>query len=150
MKNVLYLLILFCSCTSCISYKPIRATEVKSIKALSLTFAEVKIRVELGIENPNNYAITLKQQNMRAYINGNDVGEIFIEERIKLPRKSNQIYSLTLVPNASKIVSALPSVMMIGSAEAALKGNLKIKAGWLSKKIDVDLKKKVTLDDLQF
>lgn len=143
-------MILFCCCTSCITYKPIRATEVKSIKALSLTFAEVKIRVELGIENPNNYAITLKKQEMRAFINGNDIGEIFIEEKIKLPRKSSQIYSLTLVPNASKIVSALPSVMMMGSAEAALKGNIKVKAGWLGKKIKVDLKKKITLDDLQF
>lgn len=138
-------------CNACMTYKDIRATEIKSIKPISLTFTEVKIRVELGIENPNNYAITLKKQDVRAFINGNDVGEVRIEEELRLPRKSNQVYMLTLVPNAQKVVAALPSVMMKGSAEAALKGNIKVKAGWwITKRIEVDLKKKISMDDLQF
>lgn len=135
---------------SCITYKDIRATEIKSITPTSLTFSEVKIKIELGIENPNSYNIALKKQNVRAYINGNDVGEIRIEEMLKLPRKSNQIYTLTLVPDAAKVVSALPSIMIAGSAEAALKGSIRVKAGWLPKTIAIDLKKKISLDDFQF
>jgi LEA14-like dessication related protein len=142
-------LVLLC-CNACMTYKDIRATDIKSIKPLSVTFTSVKIQIELGIENPNNYAISLKKQNVRAYINGNDVGEIRIEEQLRLPKKSNQIYTLTLVPDAAKVVSALPSIMIMGNVEAQLKGSIKIKAGYLPKTIAVDLKKKVSLDDFQF
>ena len=154
MKNKIYSVLLFgmlgLGLNSCITYKDIRATEIKSITPTSLTFSEVKIKIELGIENPNNYSITLKKQNVRAFINGNDVGKIKIEEMIKLPRKSNQIYTLTLVPEAAKVISALPSIMIAGSAEAALKGSIRVKAGWLPKTIPIDLKKKISLDDFQF
>ncbi|TAH24317.1 MAG: hypothetical protein EAZ07_09855 [Cytophagales bacterium] len=149
-KTPISLIIIFLNfITSCISYKEVRVNELKSIKPLSLTFTNVQILVELEIENPNGYNIVLKSQDIQTMINGKDIGLIQIKEPIKLPRKSVAIYQYTLIPDAQKIVGVMPSVFMKGTAEISMIGNIKVKAGVIPKKINIDWKKKIAMSDFQ-
>jgi LEA14-like dessication related protein len=137
--NLSTLIIFLLVTTSCYTYKDLKITKFNEVKPIELSASKIRIQLNLEIENPNNYSIAIKEQEVNAFINQHDVGKVYIEETIKLPSHSKQNYVFTLVPDASKIMPILPSLFFSKSIQGALKGNVKIKAGLINKKIDIDL-----------
>jgi LEA14-like dessication related protein len=134
---------------SCFTYKPVLIKEIKSVKAYNNDISTGKISVNLTVSNPNNYAIKFKKYNLHAFLNNTDLGEIKIDDKIVLSKKSEKDYTITFAPDVSKIIGSLPSLYLKGSGEASLKGSVRVKALLLSKRFNVDLKKRVSSSDLR-
>jgi LEA14-like dessication related protein len=143
------LILSFSPLTSCITYKPVLIKEIKSVKAYNNDISSGKITVNLSVSNPNNYAIKFKKYDLHAFLNNTDLGEVRIDEKLVLPKRSEKDYTITFAPDVSKIIGVLPSLYLKGSTEASLKGSVRVKALFLSKKFTVDLKKRVSSSDLR-
>ena len=151
-KNQLYFLVILfiaLSINGCISYKAVQIKEIKSVQPFNNNLTSGKMVVNLRVENPNNYAIKVKKYNLHAFVNNTDLGEVKVDEKIVLPRKSDKDYSLTFATDMNKILGILPSLLLQGGGEAALKGSVRVKAFIVSKKFSVDLKKKVRASDFR-
>lgn len=133
----------------CISYKEVKLTQIRSVQLANNDLSSGKIVVVVSIQNPNNYAIKIKKYDLHAYANESDLGKVDVEEDIVIPKNSEQDHTITFKPDMAKILSILPSLYFAGSAEAAIRGTVKVKAMMLSKKFKVDLKKKISAADLQ-
>lgn len=149
-KIQLSIILLFClTLNACISYKTVQIKEIKSVQPLNNDISSGKLIVNLRVANPNNYAIKVKKYNLHAFVDDTDLGQIEVGEKIVLPKNSDQEYKLTFAPDAAKIIGILPSLFLKGRAELALRGSVRIKASILSKKFEVDLKKKVSASDFR-
>ena len=148
-KYIVACLIFSLTFTCCITYKPVRITEIKSVEPADNNISTGRVVVNLRVVNPNNYAIKVKKYNLHAYLNDADLGEVKVAEKVVLKRNSDENYNLTFAPDAAKILDALPSILFKGRGEVALRGSVKIKAFILSKKFSVDLKKKVSAADFR-
>ena len=137
------------SINGCISYKAVQIKEIKSVQPLNNNLSSGKMVVNLRVANPNNYSIKVKKYNLHAFVNNTDLGEIKVDEKIVLPKNSEQDYKLTFATDMNKIIGLIPSLFLQGGGEAALKGSVRIKALFLSKKFSVDLKKKVRASDFK-
>jgi LEA14-like dessication related protein len=134
---------------SCITYKPVYIKEIKSVKAKNNDISTGKIVVNLSVSNPNNYAIKFKKYNLHAFLNNTDLGEVKIEDKIVLSKRSEKDYSIVVAPDVAKILGVLPSLYLKGNGEASLKGSVRVKALFLSRKFSVDLKKKISSSDFR-
>ena len=147
--KIIALLIFISIFQSCISYKEVKIEEIKSVRMKDDNFSSGKIVAILRINNPNNYAIKIKEYNLNASIDEMDMGKILVDEKIIIPSKSNDDYTLTFAPDVAKLLGILPGLLIKGSAEAGIKGNVKVKALIFSKRFNVDLKKKVSTSDFR-
>ncbi len=136
-----------CIFTSCISYKPVTIDEIKSIGFKDNNMTSGKVQAVLKVNNPNNYSIKVKKYDLTAYINEQNMGKVLVDENIVIPKKTNQDYTLTFSPDLSKILGIIPVFLSKGSADAAIKGKVKVKALIFSKSFDVNLQKKVNASD---
>ena len=143
------LILLIFICSSCISYQDVELKEIKSFGFQNNDISSGKIEVLLRVINPNNYNIKIKNYDLHAFVNNEDMGKIDVDENLVLLKKSDQDYKLTLKPNLGKILAILPSLYIAGSADAAIRGNVTAKASIISKTFDVNLQKKLSVSDFQ-
>lgn len=141
--------ILFVSLNGCITYKPIQIKEIRSVEPVNNDFSSGKFILSLRVANPNNYPIKIKKYNLHAFLNNNDLGQVEVGEKIVLRKNSDEDYSLTFSPDVQKIMDVLPTLIFKGSGDVALKGSVKVKALFLSKSFDVDLKKRISAKDFR-
>lgn len=146
------LLVLFISLvfTACFSYEEVTIEKVDHIKIKSFTTKGIELIVALKINNPNKYAISLVDSDLELFIDGNKIGDASIEEKIKLPKKSNEVHKFTVVTTYKGILtSALPTIVaaLTGkSIELGVKGSIKAKAKSISKKFPVEATERVRLN----
>lgn len=137
------------SINGCITYKPVSIKEIKSVELLNNDISSGKLSLSLRVANPNNYPIKIKKYDLHGYLNNQDLGPVLVDEKTVLKRNSEEDYRLTLSPDVEKILEVLPSLVFKGSGEIALKGSVKVKALFLSRKFNINLKKRVSARDFR-
>lgn len=147
-KFILFLLLPFLL-NSCISYEEVKLKEIKSVSLQNNDITSGKIVLVVNVVNPNNYDIHVKDYDLNAFVNNNDMGKVLVEETIVLPKNSDKDYTLTVKPDLSKVLGVLPSLYLAGSADAAIRGKVKVKAMMVSKTFDVNLQKKISTSDFR-
>lgn len=123
--------------------------EIKSVQLLNDDISAGKLVVDFRVVNPNNYPIKVKKYDIHAYVNDTDLGIVEAVEEITLPKNSDQDYQLTFTPDKAKILGLLPALLLMGSAEVSLKGNVKVGTSFLSKSFPVDIKRRVSAADFR-
>jgi LEA14-like dessication related protein len=148
-QGAAFYFLLACFFSSCVTYQEVKLKEIKSIAFQNDDITSGKIVVTVSVVNPNNYDIQVKEYDLNAFVNNNDMGKLVVEENIMFPKNSDQEYTFTVKPDLSKVLSLLPSLYLTGSADAAIRGKVKVKALFISKFFDVNLQKKISANDFQ-
>ena len=103
----------------------------------------------MQIKNPNKYDISIVGSDLMIFLKGKKMGTAIIKEKIKLKKKSNDIYRFTIQSNLKDLASgALPVILGLitqSSVDIQIQGHIKAKAKGISKKIPIDFKETVKL-----
>ncbi|MBX9852019.1 MAG: hypothetical protein K2X86_09700 [Cytophagaceae bacterium] len=136
--------------TSCVtSYKQVEVQEVQNVKLLNMTDSTADLEVTMKITNPNKYDIKVKDYDLEAFINKKPVGKVKLADNVKMKRKSEDTYVMILNADMTRVNKLLPTMAFTDKALIGLKGNLKVRARGINKKIDIDLTEKVSIKEFK-
>lgn len=134
---------------SCFSYKELQVKEVQSVKVLNQTDSTADVEVALKIHNPNKMKIVVRDGNLDAYINKKLIGNVDVDKKIEIPKKSEETYTFLLKTNMLEVKKLMPSLMFSNKALLGFKGDIKVKAKGISKTVKVDREERVSKKDLK-
>jgi LEA14-like dessication related protein len=134
--------------SSCSVYKPVTFGDVKGIELKGISAEGINFTVLIPVKNPNSYNITVENYNFDVGIENTIAGNVSNNGRIVIPAKSEEIQKFPVKAKITDIFSGLTTAYKIFSqpeTEIQIKGTAKVKALFLSKKIDIDQKQKVNI-----
>jgi LEA14-like dessication related protein len=150
MKNLSFVLLFLSSIllSSCFSYKEVELGDVQNVKLNQGKNGSADILVSLEITNPNGYKIKVKKIETDVFVNGQKIGKLSLNKKVCLPRKSKQVQEFSVNTQLSNLMAAVPSLLFGGDIKLQLKGYIRGKVWFLSKKFPIDEEKKINPKDL--
>jgi LEA14-like dessication related protein len=150
-KSINYLLIILVliSASSCFSYKEVEIKEVQSVRILCMDENTADVEVALKIINPNKMKITIKDLQLDASINKKYVGKVKFDKKIVLPKKSEKTYLLVVKTELDQVKKLIPSLVFSNQALVNFKGNLRVKARGISKRVNLDHDERISKNQLK-
>lgn len=135
--------------TSCLTYKDVEIGEFKGYQLNHFGKDGIELTAQVEISNPNNYAITITDTDLKLALNGKPMGDANLSKNLRLPRKSKEVHDITIKAkfdgSLGSMITGLLGIFGGGKAEIAVTGTVKAKARMLSKTIPVDLKENISL-----
>lgn len=149
LKHLVFLSGLLLLLSSCSFYKEVEVSEVKNVKITRFDQDVVEAEITLELINPNWYAVTLTESFVDVYINGKEIGEVELKEKVKLPKKTTNLRTLVMVGDYEKMSSGfldnLLTLLFANQAKFEAKGYMKGRALLITKKVEVDVQEFVDL-----
>jgi len=151
MKQCVYslLMLLMFSC----SYRAVQLKSIKTVQLKQFSSQGITATVLAEIENPNAYKIKVKGNNLDLKIGGTSLGKAAIANKVKLRRKTTQVYPIQLHLNyknlAKGAMMSLPRLLTRKSVFAEINGQIKGGVFLFSKKFPVHLNKEVNLSKIK-
>lgn len=149
MKRLLYLLTLIVVLGSCAVTAPeMRGGE--SFKIQERDGQTIKFVAGAKVYNGNWFGIKVKPSDLELYVDGDYMGTVRLDKKVKLKRKKETDVSapFTATLEDGAMMKAL-GLAMKGSVDVRLKGKLKAGVFIFSKKIDFDETKKIDASKLK-
>ncbi len=113
-----------------------------------LDLKEIKIKIWLPIENPNNIKFNVKNVDLDIYVNGLKLGKITSMEKVHIPKKSDKTYAIKLDVKMKDLgMSALTALKQLRSKHVmlAVEGDVTVSKFIIVKKVEVDVEDKVEI-----
>lgn len=154
MKKLFVLLFTAIAGTSCGPYKEISVSQISSAKMLKFDSKEIEMEVGIKIKNPNKFGFSIINSDVKAEVNGIKLGEVDLKDRIKVKRMSEDVHTLRLEAELSKVLAggifSLLPLLQQKNINLHLEGNIKVRAfGIVTKKYPVNVTQKIPLDKLK-
>ncbi|PKP46163.1 MAG: hypothetical protein CVT95_07415 [Bacteroidetes bacterium HGW-Bacteroidetes-12] len=135
--------------SSCIQYKEVKVIQIQRVGVKSFSITEINFFVNIQIENPNNYKISITDGDLDLYIKDKKIGKTILQNKLILPKKSNEIHEILIsTPLKDALSGTTPFILgIIGKKNVLIhvQGEIKAKAKGIVKKIPVDFKENVAL-----
>lgn len=133
---------------SCFEYEEVDFKGIQNFKLENKTSENLLMRLDLKVNNPNNYSITIKPTTLDIYVNGKLAGKTKMKDKIVLKKQTTGVYPLYMQANTKDIMSALPmslGALLSGKIKMGIKGNVKAKAYGVGKKFYINEEETVYL-----
>ena len=137
--------------TSCFDYEDVEFKGVQNIDLEGRAGGNITVRIDMKVNNPNNYNIKIKKSSLDVFINGSKVGKTKIKNDIVLKKNRQDVYSMYLTLGEKELKgSALSSIgsLLTGSMKVRIKGDIKAKVYGVGKKFPIDVEEPVSLRSL--
>jgi LEA14-like dessication related protein len=140
--------------TSCMTFQPLTISNIDSVKLVEMKGKDVVIQASFKVQNPNGIGFSVKTSDLDVLLNSSFVGKAKIKDRIRIPRKSDQFYTVQVTANMAQVLMNglmnMNSIFSGGKSKVGLKGDLLIsKFIFFHKKIPVNLEKDIDLSKMQ-
>lgn len=89
------LLVVVCA-QSCKFYQPVEVLEVQDVRVVEFSDKMIVAEVDLLIENPNWYKVKLTKSAIDLEVNGADIGQMELGEKLTIPKKSKSVQTVTI------------------------------------------------------
>ena len=137
--------------TSCFDYEDVEFKGVQNVGLEGRAGGNITLRIDMKVNNPNNYNIKIKKSSLDVFINGSKVGKTKIKNDIVLKKNRQDVYSMYLTLGEKELKgSALSSIgsLLTGSMKVRIKGDIKAKVYGVGKKFPIDVEEPVSLRSL--
>lgn len=111
------------------------------LKIEELNMKNIKLIVMVPIANPNSFSFNIRNADIDLFLNDRPMGKVSKIDRVRIPRKSNDIYPVLFEIETAKTVGNIMTVirdLQVGRPRVALKGHISVGKLFISKKIDVN------------
>jgi len=131
--------------TSCATYQDLEFERMDGFKLGSIKGREISMTVGAVVTNPNWFAIKLLPSTVNVYLEGQLIGEVQLNEKVKIRRKQENTLSVPL--NATLEDGAMFSLIrysMKDTLNIRMTGDVRAGVLFLSKKIAIDENRKIS------
>jgi len=137
--------------TSCFDYEDVDFQGVQNVGLEDRSGGTVTVRIDMKVNNPNNYNIKIKKSSLDVFVNGSKVGKTKMKNNIVLKKNTQDVYPLYLTLNEKDLKgSALASIgsILTGSMKVRIKGDIKARVYGIGKKFPIDIEEPVNLGSM--
>ena len=152
LKRAIHLIVFFIltiTLTSCFKYEEVKMVRVVDMGVKNITSKGVDFHVDMQINNPNNYNISIVGSDLDLFVKEKKSGKVNLKNKVTLPKKSNEVHHFVFESDYKNItadpLTILSTVLGNSRLDVQVKGTIKAKAKGISKKFPVDFKEKVAL-----
>ena len=141
-------LISFVFLTSCFDYEDVEFRGVQNVGLEGRSEGNITLRIDMKVNNPNNYNIKIKKSALDVYVNGSKVGRTKMKNNIVLKKNYQKVYPLYLSLSEKELKSSALSTIgsfLKGSMKVRIKGDIKAKVYGVGKKFPIDIEEPVNL-----
>jgi len=147
MKQISGILLLLFTLNSCIQFEQVKFLGISNVSSVKKDGKAIDLDLDLRVDNPNTYNIKVKPSQLDVYLNDSRMGIIHLNERVKLKKKAEDIYTAKLTVELDGFnVLALAKSALTGKVELNFKGKIKAGNGLITKSFDINEKKELDLD----
>lgn len=144
MKPFWFLLFFMSLFTSCEVYKDINVEAFENVKVSKMDGREIDLELFLRVENPNFYAVKLKQIDIDLLVNDKTIGSLSLDKNRKIKRKSTKIYSFPVNLKLEEgILLKMVQFALQRKVEVNLKGKVKGSVFGINQTETVDVVKSI-------
>ncbi|HKK67500.1 MAG TPA: LEA type 2 family protein [Bacteroidales bacterium] len=114
----------------------------------TLNLQEIKLKIWLPIENPNNIKFNVNDVDLDIFVNGLKLGKVTSMEKVHIPKKSSGTYAIKLdVKMKDLSVSAFSALRQLKSKYVNIKidGDVTVSKFVIIKKVEVQVDEKVKI-----
>jgi LEA14-like dessication related protein len=150
-KLIFYFFIFIFWFSSCIVLKPVEFKGIENVKVEKITNRSVLLNTGIKIRNNNSFSFYLKNVDLYLTVNDRAIADIRRKEKILIPAGSENIYDIPLEVDFSGILKSGGSLLKFAAGKDLsihFKGQLRVGKFIFSKKLMVDVEKKISLKDL--
>jgi LEA14-like dessication related protein len=150
MKKILFLCMLLIAVSSCDFDEPV-VSGYSNFKFGKLEGKTLNVSFDATVENDNGYAIKVKKGKLTVSINDLEIGDIDLSKKIKIKRKSENVYTVPLKLSLSD--GALFRIAKLVSAdkfELKLDGTVRGSVMGFGKNFDVHETHSLSAGDIKF
>jgi len=152
MKNTLYFLVLVLFLSSCSVQKEPVFIKIDNVKVLSFAADTIKLKAVAFFENPNDVGGKISTDEIKIFVNGVEVAQVFSEE-FKVPAKNEFSIPLTaniptkniLNSNKKDMLGGLLNSLLSNKVKVRIKGNLHFSVFGFKKEFLVDKTEEIKL-----
>ena len=127
----------------------LREVQFKGIKGYEFVTAStesISMKIAFEVDNPSAFNIKVKPANLDLYLDNKRVGDLKIDEKVKIKKRSEGVYEMPVTAFFDK---GLPlSTIMKGRVTAKIDGKIKAKIFIIGKKYEVSESMPISLSDL--
>jgi LEA14-like dessication related protein len=137
--------------TSCFDYEDVEFKGVQNIGLEDRSGGNITVRIDMKVNNPNNYNIKIKKSSLDVFVNGSKVGHTKMKNNTVLKKNQQDVYPLYLTLSEKELKSsALSSIgsLLTGKMKVRIKGEIKAKVYSIGKKVPIDVEEPVNLGAL--
>jgi LEA14-like dessication related protein len=137
--------------TSCFDYEDIDFKGVQNIGLEGRSRGTITVRIDMKVNNPNNYNIKIKKSSLDVFVNGSKVGKTKMKNDVVLKKNHQDVYPLYLTFSEKELKSsALASIgsLLTGKMKVRIKGDIKAKVYGIGKKFPIDVEEPVNLGSI--
>ena len=137
--------LIFGSFTSC-KLSEVQFKGVKNYEFVKASTESISMKIAFEVENPSAFNIKVKPANLDLYLDDKLVGDLKIDEKVKIKKRSEGIYEMPVTAFFDK---GLPlSTIMKGRVTAKIDGKIKAKVFIIGKKFEVTETMPLSLNSL--
>ena len=139
-------LISFVFLTACFDYEDVEFRGVQNVGLEGRSEGNITLRIDMKVNNPNNYNIKIKKSALDVYVNGSKVGRTKMKNNIVLKKNYQEVYPLYLSLSEKELKSSALSTIgsfLKGSMKVRIKGDIKAKVYGVGKKFPIDIEEPV-------
>lgn len=134
---------------SCITYKDIEVEKVEFRNIKNVTSKGFDVHVAIHVNNPNKYRIHIVKAHVDLLLSDEKVGAAAVDKKMTLKGQTSEEYIFIINAEYKGLASsAIPSIISIatsGTIPLRAKGNMKARAYWIGKKVEVDYYEKMRI-----
>jgi len=137
--------------TSCFDYEDVDFRGVQNVGIEDRSGGNITVRIDMKVNNPNNYNIKIKKSALDVFVNGSKIGKTKMKKSIVLKKNTEDVYPLYLTLNEKDLRgSAIASIgsILSGSMKIRIKGDIKAKVYGIGKKFPIDIEEPVNLGSM--
>lgn len=98
--------------SACFTYEEVEIKDIKSIKLVDFTEKGIIVDAQVEIFNPNDFDIKVVKSEFDVFIKGDKIGKAYIDNKLKIKKKSKEVYSLVLKSDHTKMgLASIPKLM---------------------------------------
>ena len=151
-KGLLFIAVLFLF-SSCMTYQDIEFKKVNSYSMGQVKNGRVNFIMNVRVFNPNWYKIKIVKGEMDLSLGGNDAGQAYLTEKIKLKGKEERDYDIIVEADFQQLTKAVLaaglSVLITKTAVFRMKGWIKGRVFVFGKKFPVEFKENIDLNQFK-
>jgi LEA14-like dessication related protein len=132
---------------SCSAYEEVELRDIREVQVLRMDGRTIALRVDVLVNNPNSYGISVEDPDVDLYLNDTYVGKGHLDSALTLEKRMEQIYPVYL---HADLAGGPLLMMMIGGAlsgemKLGVKGTVLARSGLLRKRFPFELEERVDL-----
>jgi LEA14-like dessication related protein len=125
--------------------------DIKGFKINKMEDSQIFFQFEIKLDNPNNYALKIKNSDLSINLNNKNLGKLFLSETLSVPANNTDYVlvksSVQTQGSAQDILSVMMGSLLTGALDVHIKGEVSGGSMIFPKKVQIDHAEKVRFDN---